>query len=200
MAGGGVKPGFTFGETDHMGFTAIGQFGGCIDALQACVLKLLHSGWMHWWDAVDFITDETTSFVRVTIHCAPHEAKLFVTQLEQIAAATSTQLTMQNDVSLPRDGLPDLVIKTTPDRIIQLASELARESSRCVALCYNGIVHVYLNNRADITEHIQSLIQPLEAELHSLGGDWHSRWLSAQTPTINESAWLETLEKAIHEA
>jgi FAD/FMN-containing dehydrogenase len=182
------------------GFTTIARFDGEIDALQESVSKLLHSGWMHWWDTVDLITEATSSFVRVTIHCVPTEASLFFTQLEQIAAATSTHCTLQNDASLPCDGSPDLVIKTTPDRVIRLARGLASKVSRCVALCYNGVVHIYLSEGANITERIQSLIQPLAAELHSLGGDWHSRWLPSPPPTINESAWLATLEKAIHEA
>lgn len=182
------------------GFTAIARFDGRIDALRACVSRLLHSGWMHWWDAVDFITVDTSSFVRVTIHCVPEEASVFVTHLEQIAAATGTRLTTRNDESLPRDGLPDLVLKTTPDRVLRLACELASEHSRCVAFCYNGVVHVYLGEVADRTGQVRSLIQPLVEETHALGGDWHSRLLPSQPPTINESAWLETLEKAIHHA
>lgn len=181
-------------------FTAMARFDGGIDALQECVSKLLHSGWMHWWDAVDFIAESQASFVRVTIHCVPSEASLFVKQFEQISAASSTQLVMQNNVSLPRDGLPDLVIKTTPDRVIRLAREVASELTRCVALCYNGVVHVYLSEDAKHTERIQSLIGPWATELHSLGGDWHSRWLPSPPPTANESVWLDTLEKAIHAA
>lgn len=181
-------------------FTTTARFDGSIDALQECVSQLLHSDWMHWWDAVDFISESTRSFVRVTIHCVPEEASLFVAQLEQIAAAKNIQLAMQHEASLPSDGLPDLVIKTTPDRVIGLASELAHKSSRCVALCYNGVVHVYLTEGIDRDERIQLLIQPWFAELHSLGGDWHSRWLPSGVPAINESAWIETLEKAIGQA
>jgi hypothetical protein len=50
----------------------------------------------------------------------------------------------------------------------------------------------------DLTERTQALVQPYTAELHTLGGDWHSRWLPANPPTITESAWLNTLEEAIH--
>lgn len=181
------------------GFTAIARFDGGTKALRCCVSKLLHSGWMHWWDAVDFVTEGGASFVRVTIHCVPEEAPIFAQQLEHIAASTSTRLTLRNNTSPPLDGLPDLVIKTTPDRAIGLAAELAHAALRCVALCYSGVVHIYMNDSDDLTERTQALVQPYTAELHTLGGDWHSLWLPATPPTITESAWLNTLEKAIHE-
>jgi hypothetical protein len=41
-------------------------------------------------------------------------------------------------------------------------------------------------------------MQPHLAELHALGGDWHSRWLPATPPTLTESQWIETLEQTIH--
>jgi len=181
------------------GFTAIARFDGDTKALRSCVSKLLHSGWMHWWDAVDFIADAGAAFVRVVIHCVPEEAAIFGQQLERIAASSFTQLTLQNNAPPPLDGLPDLVIKTTPDRVMGLAAELAQDARRCVALCYSGVVHVYMNESDDLTERTQALVQPHAAELHSLGGDWHSRWLPATPPTITESAWLNTLEQAIHE-
>ncbi len=182
------------------GFTAIARFDGGTKALCCCASKLLHSGWMHWWDAVDFITEGGTSFVRVMIHCVPGEAPIFAQQLEHIAVSTGTQLTLQNNVPPPLDGLPDLVIKTTPDRVIGLAEELAHGARRCVAMCYSGVIHVYMNDSDDLTERTQALVQPHAAELHTLGGDWHSRWLPATPPTITESAWLNTLEEAIHAA
>jgi hypothetical protein len=102
---------------------------------------------MHWWDAVDFVTEGRASFVRVMIHCVPEEASIFIQQLEHVAASTFTQLTLQNSAPPPLDGLPDLVIKTTSDRVIGLAMELAHAAHRCVALCYSGVVHVYMNER-----------------------------------------------------
>jgi FAD/FMN-containing dehydrogenase len=181
------------------GCTAIARFDGDTKALRSCVSKLLHSGWMHWWDAVDCIAEDGAAFVRVVIHCVPEEAAIFVEQIERIAASSFTQLTLQNNAPPPLDGLPDLVIKTTPDRVMGLAAELVQGARRCVALCYSGVVHVYMNESDDFTERTQALVQPHAAELHSLGGDWHSRWLPATPPTIIESAWLNTLEQAIHE-
>ena len=89
-------------------------------------------------------------------------------------------------------GVPDVIAKTTPDRAISLAHALGGESGRCVALCYNGVVHVRLAEGGDIAERAHALMQPHLAELHALGGDWHSRWLPATPPTVTESRWIET--------
>lgn len=180
------------------GFTAIARFDGNAKALRSCVSKLLHNGWMHWWDAVDFLTESGTSFVRVMVHCVPEEASIFAQQLEHVAATSGTQFTLQSDAPPPLDGLPDLVVKTTSDRVIDLAAALAEGARRCVALCYSGVVNVYMIGGDDLTERTQALVQPHASELYSLGGDWHSRWLPARSPTITESAWLNTLDEAIH--
>ena len=180
------------------GFTAIARFEGTRTALQFCVSKLLHSGWMHWWEAVDFITEGATSQVRVTIHCVPEELPIFARQCERIAAATSTQLILQNQAVWPLDGLPDLVLKTTPDRVISLAAELASEVTRSIALCYNGVLHLYVPPGENRAERARAIAQKVAPELHAIGGDWHSHWLPSTPPNIAESAWIQTLEQAIH--
>ena len=180
------------------GFAAIAVFDGSPNALQACVSKLLHSGWMHWWDAVDFITEGGISSVRVTIHCVPEEAPIFAQQLDTVATATGTQLTLQNHAPTPLDGLPDLVLKTTPDRVMSLAIELAPEVVRSIGLYYNGVLHLHLSPGEDRAERIHALAQKVAPELHALGGDWHSHWLPSVPPNLTESAWIETLEEAIH--
>ena len=180
------------------GFHLDARFDGDIAALRDCVSRLLHSGWMHWWDAVDFIAEGAAVAVRVSIHCPPDEARFFAEQLTNIATVAHSRLTLQNDAPLSFDGLPDVVIKTTPDRAIGLAGELARDAARCEALVYNGVVHVHLGAGEDLAERAHTLIQPHLGELHALGGDWHSRWLPATPPTVTESRWIETLEQAIH--
>jgi len=182
------------------GFTALARFEGRIEALRRCISKLLHSGWMHWWDAVDFITEESIPSIRVQVHCAPEEMSIYAGQLTKISKETGATVDLQNHTSAPGDGLPDLVVKTTPDRVISLACELAGGGLRCVAPCYNGVVHVYPGGEgADLAARVQYLVQPHLTELYELGGDWHSRWVPATPPTITESRWLNILENAIHE-
>lgn len=179
-------------------FNLDARFDGDIAALRGCVKGLLHSGWMHWWDAVDFIAEGTAASVRVAIHCPPNEARIFAEQLARLAAEAHAQLTLRENAPPPCYGLPDVVIKTAPDRAIGLASELARDAARCEALVYNGVVHVHLGAGKDLAERAHTLMQPLLGELHAPGGDWHSRWLPETPPTVTESRWIETLEQAIH--
>lgn len=180
------------------GFQMEARFEGPYAALRSCVHRLLHSGWMHWWDAVDFITENSAASVRVTIHCPAGEAPIFEAQLAQIADGTGTRVSWQHNAPSPFDGLPDVAIKTTPDHAMGLAFELSRDVARCVALCYSGVVHLYLSGSGDKAEQAHSLMQPHLGTLHDLGGDWHSRWLPATPPTLPESQWLETLEQTIH--
>jgi FAD/FMN-containing dehydrogenase len=180
------------------GFDMEAQFDGDLSALRTCVSRLLHSGWMHWWDAVDFVFEGATARVRVAVHCPPHEAHIFEQQLSRIAAEASAKVSLRQGAPAELDGLPDVVLKTTPDRTTALAQTLARDTRRCVALCYSGVVHLYLHEGADLAERAHSLIQPHIGELHALGGDWHSHWLPATPPTVTESQWIETLERAIH--
>jgi len=180
------------------GFNFVAYFEGNVTVLQRCVSRLLHSGWMHWWDAVDFIAEGAAHALRVAVHCPPGEARIFEEELSRVAANAGAQLRLENVTKHSFDGLPDVVVKTTPERAIGLANTLSAEAEHCVALCYNGVVHVRLCKGGDIAERAHSLMQPHIAELHALGGDWHSRWLPATPPNIIESQWIESLEQTIH--
>lgn len=182
----------------NCGFNLVAYFEGNVSSLQRCASRLLHSGWMHWWDAVDFIAEGASCRVRVAVHCPPSEAQSFEEELSRVAIDTEARLRLDQVAEHPLDGLPDVVIKTTPERAIGLAVRLSGEVERCVALCYNGVVHVRLCRGNDIAERAHSLMQPHLAELHALGGDWHSRWLPAMPPNIIESQWIEALEQTIH--
>jgi len=182
------------------GFNVVARFDGDGAALRDCVSRLLHSGWMHWWDAVDFIAEGAAASVRVTVHCPAEEAPIFAEQLTGVATKARARLTLKNDPPPSFDGLPDVIIKTTPDRAIGLANELARDAVRCEALAYHGVVHVHLRAGQDLAERAHTLMQPYLGELHALGGDWHSRWLPETPPSVTESRWIETLEHALHGA
>jgi FAD/FMN-containing dehydrogenase len=180
------------------GFNLTARFSGTSAALRLCVSRLLHSGWMHWWDAVDFIAQGAAATVRVAVHCPAVEAPIFERELNRIASEAGARLQLDQPSQANLDGLPDLVVKTTPDRALALAETLATQADRCVALCYSGVLHVYLGGSSTVAERAHALMQPHLAELHSLGGDWHSRWLPATPPTVTESQWIETLEQTIH--
>ena len=182
------------------GFQMTARLDGPEETLRTCVGKLLRGGWMHWWENVDFVVDNATAFLRVGVYCPADEGSLFEEHLTQTAAGLNLGLNLQTNAPVVFDGLPDVTVKTTPDRAIVLATELARRAEKCVAFCYNGVVHVHLGECKDIAERAHALMQPYLGEVHAIGGDWHSRWLPATPPSITESQWIETLEQAIHEA
>lgn len=173
------------------------RFEGDAAALRGCVSRLLHGGWMHWWDAVDFVAEAEARHVRVAVNCPPAEAGLFAAELQRVADGAGARLSLQPETSPPLDGLPDLVVKTTPDRVIGLVENLARPGVRCVGLGYSGVVHAHLGAGGDGAARIRAMVEPHAGALDALGGDWHSRWLPARTPAPAEAAWLETLERAL---
>jgi FAD/FMN-containing dehydrogenase len=180
------------------GFSMQAQLEGSPQALRSCVRMLLQSGWMHWWDAVDFVAQERSFWVRVAVHCPAGEAPIFERRLSQIASETSATLRLEKETLPPCDGIPDVVLKTTPDAAIDLAVALQRDALRTIALCYTGVIHVFLEGNMRTTEDIQTLLHPYASALHSVGGDWHSRWLPAPPPSKAEARWIETLERTIH--
>lgn len=179
------------------GFSLLAWFEGEAAALRGCVSRLLHGGWMHWWDAVDFVAEGDRRRVRVAVDCPPGEAPLFTEELQRVAAAAGARLTLQPATGGTLDGIPDLVLKTTPDRVIALAEALAQPAARCVGLGYSGVVHVYLREGGDRPDRIRAMVESHEEALYALGGDWHSRWLPAPAPASAEAAWLVTLEQAL---
>jgi len=179
------------------GFSLLAWFEGDVAALRGGMSRLLHGGWMHWWDAVDFVAADASRRIRVALDCPRGEAPLFTEELQRVADAVGARLTLQPDTSAPLDGIPDLVVKTTPDRVIDLAEALARSAARCVALGYNGVVHVHLREGEDRPARIRAMVEPHLETLYALGGDWHSRWLPAPEPVPAEAAWLTTLDHAL---
>ena len=64
-----------------------------------------------------------------------------------------------------------------------------------MALCYNGVLHGYLNDSADKADRMAALVRDKAGELHAVGGDWHSRHLPALTPSALEAGWISILEQ-----
>lgn len=160
------------------GFTMVAEFYG--EALPQVVHQLLHSGWMHWWDSVDYVCQNGASHVRVVVHTPREEAPIFEGELRRVATSTKTHVDVKYDAEAPRDGLPDRVIKTTPDGVIELTTE-------GIGLCYSGVVHGRLDSHSTAPS------------TGSRSYDIHSRHLPAREPSPEETAWLTTLEQALHE-
>lgn len=166
--------------------------------LDSTLKALVLSGWMHWWDSVDVLVEGEGMRVRVAFHALAQEQRIYEEQLRFIAETNGAGIAFEGVLACVGDGLPDLVLKTTPDRVVGLARVLASEGVRCVALYYSGVVHGFFPAewREPAARALQlggALAQELEAE----GGDWHSRHGVAGPPRAAEAAWVRALEETI---
>lgn len=167
------------------------------ETVRAAAPRLLRDSWMHWFDAIDVVEEGGAPTLRVTVHCPPEEWDVFENRLGAFAVTNGFQLEVMREASMPADGLPDLVFKTSPDRVLRLAAEIARgDGLRCVALCYNGVVHAYLPGSGDPAARVRDLARPHLDALHSIGGDCRSRHFEAAASGPAEAAWLDRLQSA----
>lgn len=161
---------------------------GQAPALQTALKSLLHSSWIHWLDSVDLVAGDFP-FLRVAIHCPWLEFEAYMDFLSGFAKQFDLALEPMDEPAL--DGCPDLVVKTTPEFVADMALSLSRHpGAKCIALCPCGVVHVFLPDRYAIGE----IVRPLEPDLHAMGGHWQSRHISPG-PSPLEASWISTLCK-----
>ena len=185
------------------GVTRVYWWTGEANSVSQAVPTLLNNCWMHWFDAIDFLvtSGDPAGRLRIVMNCPAEECPLVEKFLSGTAEAGGLHLTTERDVLSPADGCPDFVFKTSPESVVSLARDVARsEKIRCVALCYNGVLHGYLEDRDRISDRIRSLVQKYSADLHGIGGDWHSRHLSANQPSALEANWISILEQELKRA
>ncbi len=198
------------------GTTTVFQLTGISSLVTQAVQKLLASCWIHWFDSVDLLMNgrSDTCELRISLNCPDYEQPVYLDYLANFASQMHLAFQSEAAASIPTDGCPDIVMKTTPDQAIALSRELAAEHGlRCVTLCYNGVIHGYFdglysapdaNGSAgatgsadirDIPERIADLIGRYSKLLTSVGGDWQSRHLPAEAPSGVEAVWLKQLDQ-----
>lgn len=166
------------------------NFHGERASLRRAAYAVLHSSWIHWLESFDMIVNGQTS-LRATAHCPGDELDIFEAYLNGITLDHGLEIEGTDQASVSADGLPDFVIKTTVDRVLETAIGLGeRSGGRCVALCYNGVVLGYVPDPGSIIDLMGSLEEGLYAE----GGDWRSRHV-ARSASPPESDWILTLRK-----
>lgn len=180
---------------------------GSYDAVSQAAAGLLATCWIHWFDAVDVLFEAGTAshssqeppacLLRVALNCPADEWPVYEKFLTQFAETQGLAMTSDTTAPLLPDGCPDFALKTTPDRAIKLAREIATgDSIKCIALCYNGVVHGYLNQTVtDPQSQITNIIQRHLQALHEVGGDWQSRYIPSGAPAGVEAKWLKLLEQ-----
>jgi hypothetical protein len=145
--------------------------------------------------------DEESCRLRIALNCPPYESGVYEKHLSAFAANYQLTLHSESVSSIPADGCPDFVLKTTPDQAISLARRIAIENDlSCIALCYNGVVHGYLKNSlttsaTEVQLEITRIIERCSKEIHAVGGDWKSRHILAVAPSGVEVTWFRQLEK-----
>jgi len=160
-------------------------------SLRRAASSVFRSSWIHWLESFDGIVDGQTS-LRATVHCPIQEVEIFDEYFRNLANDHGLEFQTSAVSEFQADGLPDFVVKTTVDQVLQTAFDLGNNPGiRCVALCSNGVVHGYVSDPGSIFK----LLQPLEAGLHAEGGDWRSRHVSDRSAASPESGWMDILRE-----
>lgn len=174
-------------------FTAVCWFDGAADAIASAATDLLHNSWMNWFDSIDVVIEPTTARLRIGINSQAAEWPVYREFLSRLVQSHGLTMQIDEHARAPRDGCPDLVLKTTPEDIFNLARDIAADPAvKVVAMCYPGVVHVYGSEA-----QVQVIADRVAARLHSLGGDWHSRHLPSLSPNPAESAWITLLKETV---
>ena len=171
-------------------------------AVAQATALLLSTCWQHWFDTIDVICrpDSQTSQLRISLNCPDTEWQVYEEHLANLAASHALNLTVEAGVRLKPDGCPDLVLKTTPDKVIDLAHQLATTNHlTTIALAYNGIVHGYLASSAETSNSPENQIAPIVQRYASTlvgdGGDWQSRHVPRPPARGVEAEWMTLLEQ-----
>ncbi|HET6423033.1 MAG TPA: FAD-linked oxidase C-terminal domain-containing protein [Planctomycetaceae bacterium] len=173
-------------------FAAVCWFDGTAESLAHSVSDLLHDSWMNWFESIDYVIENQTARLRIGVNALAAEWPVYHAYLAALATRYGLNLHVDEGGAAPRDGRPDLVLKTTTELVINLAREItALLDVKAIALCYPAVVHVY----CDLAQ-IQRIIDRTTERLHAAGGDWYSRHLPPLPPNPAESAWISHLEQA----
>ena len=185
------------------GITSVHHLSGTTGTIVAAIPKLLSNCWMHWLDSIDFLADGTdeTCQLRIVVNGPAAESPLVEAFLTGFAGSFGLTRESQHDIPAPTDGCPDFVFKTSPETVVALARRIANISGiRCVALCYNGVLHGYVPDDLNKVDRITQLVREHEDALVAVGGDWHSRHLPAEKPSAREATWISLLEQETNRA
>lgn len=185
------------------GITSVHWLSGPAAVVSQAIPKILLTCWMHWFDTIDLMVEpkRDTARVRIVTNCPEQEYPVIHAYLTEFAKKGGLSLAAEQNVSLPMDGCPDFVLKTSPESVVRLAQDVSKLFQiRCVGLCYNGVVHGYLDSGSNAAERVRAIVQKYAEELESIGGDWHSRHLAPDKPHELEAGWIAILEKELNRA
>ncbi len=177
----------------------VANLTGDFDSIKQASAALLRSDWLHWFDSVDLVIDRSRerrdahASLRVVVNLPMAEWPMVERYLESIGSTYRLQLEMGSQSFAPTDGLPDLFLKTTPDRVAELANSISIEDhTRCVASLAVGAALFYYRQGPDTLSTIKRRLRRIAPGVHELGGECGSRRIAPQTTSETESTWLAT--------
>ena len=171
---------------------------GSDDALEKVAAQILQGPYLHWLESVDWLAPSAgRPQLRLGVHCPAAEWAALAAYLGSLAGPQALDHGEKPGPETAADGIPDLAVKTTPDRVIPLCRELTRAGQlHCVGLCYPGVVHAYLPPGGDPAATIDRLVSQHGADWERDGGDWISRHASRAFGNEAESRWVRDLTTA----
>jgi glycolate oxidase subunit GlcD len=116
---------------------------GSYESTARAARELLPTSWMNWFDAIDLLVvgGTTSARLRIQLNAPSAEWSRYETMLQSFAQSQQLDWHTEQEESPYLDALPDVMLKTTPDRAPALAAELAeRHGLACRVLCYNGVI------------------------------------------------------------
>lgn len=171
---------------------------GGMSRIQSTVRAILQTSWMHWLDSIDVLPSDglRQGRLRVIFNCPPEERDVYLSWLNQICATHGLTVRGSSATVSIHDGLPDFVVKTSPELVFELSGRLSADQCSLVILAYNGVIHGYLPSGLTPVERsgrIVRALSPLESQIQAAGGDWSSRHVVRPEATGGESEWLKIL-------
>lgn len=171
---------------------------GTVNNIRQAMHRILSTSWMHWLDSIDVLLPVTKDHqtLRISLNCPPEELAVYLTWLHAICKQNSLTAKSNVNGSHMCDGLPDFVVKDTPESVFDTAAQLRGRGFSLIVLGYNAVIHGYsetAKKSADIGGRIQQLLQPIESQLASIGGDWSSRHVVRPEAKGKEAEWLSIL-------
>lgn len=182
---------------------ATGMFGldGDADSVNQVAKELISTCWIHWFDAIDLHCRGEGSQLRIKLNCGDGEWQVYKAHLTRLAEIHGLALRAELLMAPNCEGVPDFMIKTTPDGASSLAREITiRDSIGCIVICACGVVHGFLPSRetlpkSEIASQVLTIMKRYEKALYDVGGEWRSRHIPPREPTGVEASWLAQLEK-----
>ena len=167
---------------------------GPADAVAHAASDLARTCWVHWFDSIDLVVEGPAVSLRIGIQAQRDEWPVYEAFLGGWMRERALAIDMEQDAAPPHDGLPDAVLKTSPEHAAELARSVGSHPGlSAVAVMARGVVHAHAAAGGDAAGVAAAVVARHAAELEAVGGDAHSRHLAPRPAAAAEAAWIDCL-------